>query len=58
MDLEQGDLRAIGSSPSYDPNKFVRGISVEDYAALRDNDHRPLASKTVQDAYPPGRPSR
>ncbi|SDY40141.1 penicillin-binding protein 2 [Citreimonas salinaria] len=54
MDLEHGDLLAIASAPSYDPNKFVRGISIADYALLRDNDHRPLASKTVQDAYPPG----
>jgi len=54
MDLEHGDLLSIASSPSYDPNKFVRGISVADYAQYRDNDHRPLASKTVQDAYPPG----
>ncbi|WP_299791367.1 penicillin-binding protein 2 [uncultured Marivita sp.] len=54
MDVNNGDLLGIASSPSYDPNKFVRGISVADYAVLRDNDHRPLASKTVQDAYPPG----
>ncbi|MBS0125246.1 penicillin-binding protein 2 [Thetidibacter halocola] len=54
MDLEKGDLLAIASSPSFDPNKFVRGISVPDFAGYRDNDHRPLASKTVQDAYPPG----
>ncbi|MEP5153083.1 penicillin-binding protein 2 [Planktotalea sp.] len=54
MDLKRGDLLAIASSPTYDPNKFVRGISVADYAFLRDNDRRPLASKTVQDAYPPG----
>ncbi|SPF77853.1 penicillin-binding protein 2 [Pseudoprimorskyibacter insulae] len=54
IDLENGDLRAIVSAPTYDPNKFVRGISVADYAELRDNNHRPLASKTVQDAYPPG----
>ncbi|MCC1491676.1 penicillin-binding protein 2 [Cognatishimia sp. F0-27] len=54
MDLEKGDLLAIASAPSYDANKFVRGISVADYGELRDNDHRPLASKTVQDAYPPG----
>ncbi|MDA7426197.1 penicillin-binding protein 2 [Thalassococcus lentus] len=54
MDLEKGDLLAIASAPSYDPNEFVRGISVPDYASLRDNDRRPLASKTVQDAYPPG----
>ncbi|AWI84092.1 penicillin-binding protein 2 [Alloyangia pacifica] len=54
MDVEKGDLLAIASAPSFDPNKFVRGISVADYSILRDNDHRPLASKTVQDAYPPG----
>ena len=54
MDVNNGDLLGIASSPSYDPNKFVRGISVADFGQLRDNDHRPLASKTVQDAYPPG----
>ncbi|GGG81296.1 peptidoglycan glycosyltransferase [Salipiger pallidus] len=54
MDVESGDILAIASSPSYDPNKFVRGISVADYSVLRENNHRPLASKTVQDAYPPG----
>ena len=54
MDCKTGALRAIASAPSYDPNKFVRGISYNDYNELRDNDHRPLASKTVQDAYPPG----
>ncbi|QFS81501.1 Stage V sporulation protein D [Roseivivax sp. THAF40] len=54
MDLEHGDLLAIASAPSYDPNKFVRGISVSDYGVYRENERRPLASKTVQDAYPPG----
>lgn len=54
MDVHTGDILATASSPSYDPNKFVRGISVADYSLLRDNNHRPLASKTVQDAYPPG----
>ncbi len=54
LDCETGDILAIASAPSFDPNLFVRGISVSDYSILRDNDHRPLASKTVQDAYPPG----
>ena len=40
--------------PSFDPNLFVRGISTADYAALTEDDHRPLADKTVQGAYPPG----
>lgn len=54
MDCVTGDLLAIASSPGYDPNKFVRGISFDDYAVLRDNERRPLASKCIQDAYPPG----
>ncbi|NVO25918.1 penicillin-binding protein 2 [Donghicola sp. C2-DW-16] len=54
LDCDTGDILGIGSAPSFDPNLFVRGISVSDYSILRDNDHRPLASKTVQDAYPPG----
>lgn len=54
MDLDSGDLRAIASAPTYDPNLFVRGISFSAYKELRENDRRPQASKTVQDAYPPG----
>jgi penicillin-binding protein 2 len=54
MDVNTGDLLAIASSPSFDPNLFVRGISQRDYSQLLDDDHRPLANKTVQGVYPPG----
>ncbi|MBK0329698.1 penicillin-binding protein 2 [Rhodobacteraceae bacterium F11138] len=54
MDCETGDLRAICSSPSFDPNLFVRGISVADYRGLTSDPYRPLANKTVQGTYPPG----
>lgn len=54
IDVQTGDLIACASAPSYDPNLFVRGISHVDYAALTENDHRPLADKTVQGVYPPG----
>ncbi|GGW31196.1 peptidoglycan glycosyltransferase [Gemmobacter lanyuensis] len=54
MDVETGDILSIVSSPSFDPNLFVRGISQKDYSVLMENDHRPLANKTVQGAYPPG----
>ncbi|KFI32792.1 penicillin-binding protein [Haematobacter missouriensis] len=54
MDVHNGDLLALVSAPSFDPNLFVRGISVADYRALMSNDHRPLANKTVQGTYPPG----
>ncbi|MBV1869069.1 MAG: penicillin-binding protein 2 [Marinosulfonomonas sp.] len=54
MDTQNGDLLAIGSSPTFDPNKFVRGISVPDYRELTENTFRPLADKSVQGTYPPG----
>ena len=54
MDVRNGDIIAAVSSPSFDPNLFVRGISYGDYGALTENDHRPLANKSVQGAYPPG----
>ena len=54
MDVQNGDIIAAASAPSFDPNLFVRGISSENYAVLTENDHRPLANKAVQDAYPPG----
>ncbi|MFC3528269.1 penicillin-binding protein 2 [Paracoccus mangrovi] len=54
MDVTNGDIVAISSSPVFDPNKFVRGISGPDYRELMKHDHRPLADKTVQGAYPPG----
>lgn len=54
VDCETGDLRAIASAPSFDPNLFVRGISLADYRGLTENTYRPLANKTVQGTYPPG----
>ncbi|WP_420003716.1 penicillin-binding protein 2 [Arenibacterium sp. LLYu02] len=54
IDVENGDIRAICSSPSFDPNLFVRGISVGDYRALTEDPYRPLSNKSVQGTYPPG----
>ncbi|SFL44024.1 penicillin-binding protein 2 [Shimia aestuarii] len=54
VDCRSGDLLTVASSPTFDPNLFVEGISVADYRALTENDHRPLAAKSVQGTYPPG----
>ncbi len=54
MDCETGDLLACASAPSFDPNLFVRGISVANYRALLDDKYRPLPNKAMQGVYPPG----
>jgi penicillin-binding protein 2 len=54
MDVNTGELIACASAPGFDPNLFVRGINQTDYSGLMQDDHRPLANKTVQGAYPPG----
>ena len=54
IDLENGDLRAVASAPTFDPNLFVRGISTKNWRDLNENIYRPLAAKAVQGTYPPG----
>jgi penicillin-binding protein 2 len=54
LDITNGDVLAAASAPSFNPNLFVRGITQRDYSALMGDDHRPLANKAVQGAYPPG----
>ena len=54
IDCENGDLIANASSPSYDPNLFIGGISSADYDPMLESKHRPLVNKTVQGTYPPG----
>ncbi len=54
IDCENGDLAALASAPSYDPNLFIGGISSADYNPLLSSKYRPLVNKTVQGTYPPG----
>ena len=53
IDCESGDLLAVGSSPSFDPNLFVHGISSDAYNGLRNNVFGPLRAKAVQGTYAP-----
>jgi len=54
LDPRNGEILALVSHPSYDPNLFAGGISPEDYAVLRDNPDKPLTNRAIQDIYPPG----
>lgn len=54
LDVETGDILALVSTPAFDPNDFVNGISQADYDALRNNDRSPLYHKALDGIYPPG----
>ncbi len=54
MDVHSGDVRAMASTPGFDPNQFIRGISSKYWNSLIENEYRPLADKTISGAYPPG----
>jgi len=53
MDVNNGEVLALVSSPSYDPNLFVSGISSKKYKALLESPDRPLINRATQGRYPP-----
>ena len=54
MDIYTGEIVAMCSSPSYDPNKFLFGISKDDWELIRNNPLKPLINKTLSGLYSPG----
>ena len=54
MDIFTGDIIAMHSSPSFDPNLFLYGISVENWKSIRENTLKPLINKTISGLYSPG----
>jgi penicillin-binding protein 2 len=54
IDPLTGGVLALVSTPGYDPNLFVNGISSVDYSALRDSLDVPLFNRAIQGQYPPG----
>ncbi|WP_213980778.1 penicillin-binding protein 2 [Sphingomonas sp. dw_22] len=54
IDVENGDILAMVSMPSYDPNSFSDGISQSEWKMLSEDDHVPLMNKVLQGLYPPG----
>ena len=54
MDIYTGSIIAMNSSPSFDPNLFVFGISQDDWQVIRNDPMKPLVNKTLQGNYSPG----
>ena len=54
MDIYTGSIIAMHSSPSFDPNLFVFGISQDDWQLIRNDPMKPLVNKTLQGNYSPG----
>lgn len=54
MDVRNGDILAMVSSPSFDPNLFVSGVPSKVYRALADYERRPLLDKALGGTFAPG----
>ena len=54
MDIYNGDIITMASSPSYDPNSFVHGIDKKYWNELISNEKKPLNNKAIAGLYPPG----
>ncbi len=54
MDVNTGEVLALVSSPSYDPNAFNKGLSQAEWESLTSNPKAPLTNKAIAGQYPPG----
>ena len=54
LDPKTGEVLAMVSKPSFDPNLFVTGISSKDYSGLRDSIDKPLFNRALRGLYAPG----
>jgi penicillin-binding protein 2 len=54
MNPQNGEILAMVSTPAYDNNMFIRGITQKELDALNHDDRHPLVNKAVGEIYPPG----
>jgi penicillin-binding protein 2 len=54
IDPKTGVVIVLASTPGFDPNDFVRGLSVAQYASLSNDIDIPLLNRALRGAYPPG----
>ena len=54
IDVSNGAILAMASTPAFDPNNFARGIKSDEWRALIQDQLRPLSNRSTQGQYPPG----
>jgi penicillin-binding protein 2 len=54
IDPRNGDVLALVSTPSFDPNRFAGGLSRQDFVALNTDIDKPLFNRALAGVYPPG----
>jgi len=54
MDIYTGDIIAMVSAPTFDPNQFVHGISLDNWKKLIEDEKKPMMNKSLSGLYPPG----
>jgi len=56
LEVSTGDILAVASSPSFDPNLFAGGLDLEEWQRLEGDPKQPLYNRSFHGAYPPGSP--
>ena len=54
MDIYNGDIISMVSSPNFNPNSFVHGVSRKEWKELTENRDKPMLNKAISGLYPPG----
>ncbi|HRQ78262.1 MAG TPA: penicillin-binding protein 2 [Gemmatimonadaceae bacterium] len=54
MEPHSGEVLALHSAPTFDPNRFIGGIPRDYWDELQNDERRPLYNKAIKGAYPPG----
>ena len=54
MDIYNGDIISMVSSPNFNPNSFVHGVSHNEWKEINENIDKPMLNKALSGLYPPG----
>ena len=54
LDVKTGECLSVASTPSFDPNSFIQGLTTRQWGELVNNHRAPLINKAISGRYPPG----